>query len=180
MCRDALQTLKAGLAGTATTKLVDVLEAAFGVAEAEDEVPDIQPTPAEAEEVLPPSAFVPKAAGTLDQPSTSGLKHKAKTDISVLLSIKVLNHQNRGLYLWLMLPPFTLLLKRKPPISTLESIPITSVSVKVASLLNLLSTNVFMLVVVMRGVKTLLNVMFSLKIKHKCPLKSISSILEYV
>ena len=29
---DALQTLKAGLAGTATTKLLDILEAAFGVA----------------------------------------------------------------------------------------------------------------------------------------------------
>ena len=82
MRRDALQTLKAGLAGTATTKLLDILEAAFGVAEAEGEVPDIQPTPAEAEEVLPPSAFVPKAAKTLGQPSTSGLKCKAKTDIS--------------------------------------------------------------------------------------------------
>ena len=82
MRRDALQTLKAGLAGTATTKLLDVLEAAFGVAEAEDEVPDIQPTPAEAEEVLPPSAFVPKAAEISGQPSTSGLKRKAKTDIS--------------------------------------------------------------------------------------------------
>ena len=82
MRRDALQTLKAGLAGTATTKFLDVLEAAFGVAEAEDEVPDIQPTPAKAEEVLPPSAFVPKAAKTSGQPSTSGLKRKAKTDIS--------------------------------------------------------------------------------------------------
>ena len=97
MRRDALQTLKAGLAGTATTKLLDVLKAAFGVAEAEDEVPDIQPTPAEAEEVLPPSAFVPKAAETSDQPSTSGLKCKAKQTFQVLLSIKVLNHQNRGL-----------------------------------------------------------------------------------
>ena len=82
MRRDALQTLKAGLAGTATTKLLDVLEAAFGVAEAEDEVPDIQPTPTEAEEVLPPSVFVPKAAETSGQPSTSGLKRKAKKDIS--------------------------------------------------------------------------------------------------
>ena len=57
MRRDALQTLKAGLTGTATTKLLDVLEAAFGVAEAEDEVPDIQPTPAKAEEVLPAICF---------------------------------------------------------------------------------------------------------------------------
>ena len=82
MRRDALQTLKAGLAGIATTKLLDILEAAFGVAEAKDEIPDIQPTPAKAEEVLPPSAFVPKAAETSGQLSTSGLKHKAKTDIS--------------------------------------------------------------------------------------------------
>ena len=82
MCRDALQTLKAGLAGTAITKLLDVLKAAFGVVEAEDEVPNIQPTPAKAEEVLPSSTFVPKAADTLGQPSTSGLKRKAKTDIS--------------------------------------------------------------------------------------------------
>ena len=82
MRQDALQTLKAGLAGTATTKLLDILEAAFGVPEAEDEVPDIQPTPAEAEEVLPSSAFVPKAAETSSQSSTSGLKCKAKTDIS--------------------------------------------------------------------------------------------------
>ena len=49
MRRDALQTLKASLAGTATTRFLDVLEAAFGVAEAEDEVPEIQPTSAEAE-----------------------------------------------------------------------------------------------------------------------------------
>ena len=48
MRRDALQIIKAGLTGTATTKLLDVLEAAFGVAEAEDEIPEIQPTPAEA------------------------------------------------------------------------------------------------------------------------------------
>ena len=82
MCQDALQTLKAGLAGTATTKLLNVLEAAFGVAEAEDEVPDIQPTPTEAEEVLPPSILVPKAAETSGQPSTSGLKCKAKKHIS--------------------------------------------------------------------------------------------------
>ena len=68
MRHDALQILKAGLAGTATTKLLDVLEAAFGVAEAEDEVPEIQPTPAKAEEVLPSSVFVPKAAATSDQP----------------------------------------------------------------------------------------------------------------
>ena len=88
MHQDALQTLKAGLAGTGTTKLLDVLEAAFGVAEAEDEVPDIQPTPAEAEEVLPSSAFVPKAAEASDQPSTSGLKRKAKTDISGASKLK--------------------------------------------------------------------------------------------
>ena len=67
---------------SATTKLFDILGAAFGVAEAEDEVLDIQPTPAEAEEVLTPSVFIPKAAETSGQPSTSGLKRKAKRDNS--------------------------------------------------------------------------------------------------
>ena len=84
MQRDALQTLKASLAGTATTttRILDVLEAAFGVAEAEDEVPEIQPTPAEAEEEnLPISAFVAK--NTALKPSTSGrTKRKAKDQLS--------------------------------------------------------------------------------------------------
>ena len=179
MCWDALQTIKAGLAGTATTELLDILEAAFGVAEAEDEVPDIQPTPAEAEEVLPSSTFVPKAADTSGQPSTSGLKHKTKTDISGASKRKSAKPSKSGPVALADATPSTLLLKRKRPISTLGSIPITLASMKVASLLNLLSTNVFMLVVVMRGVKTLMNVMFSLKIKRKCQLTSVSSILEY-
>ena len=96
MCRDALQTLKAGLAGTATTKLLNILEVAFGVAEAEDEVPDIQPTPTEAEEVLPPSVFIPKAAETSGQPSTSGLKPKAKKDISGASKRKSVKPSNSG------------------------------------------------------------------------------------
>ena len=178
MRQDALQTLKAGLAGTATTKLLDVLEAAFGVAEAEDEVPDIQPTPTEAEEVLPPSVFVPKAAETSGQPSTSGLKRKAKRDISGASKCKSAKPSKSGPIALADATPFTLLLNRKPTISTLGSTPITSVSAKVASLLNLSFINAFMLVVV-KGVKTLLNVMFSLKIKCKCPLTSVSSISEY-
>ena len=82
MRRDALQTLKASLAGTATTRILDVLEAAFGVAEAEDEVPEIQPTPTEAEEEnIPTSAFVAK--DTALKPSTSGrTKRKAKDQLS--------------------------------------------------------------------------------------------------
>ena len=81
MRRDALQTLKASLAGTATTRILDVLEAAFGVAEAEDEIPEIQPTPTEAaEENLPVSAFVAKDDTVA--PSTSGRKRKAKDQLS--------------------------------------------------------------------------------------------------
>ena len=81
MRRDALQTLKASLAGTATTRILDILEAAFGVAEAEDEVPEIQPTPAEAkEENLPSSAFVAKDDTVA--PSTSSKKRKAKGQLS--------------------------------------------------------------------------------------------------
>ena len=94
---DALQTLKAGLSGTATTKLLDVLEAAFGVAEAEKEVPNIQPTPVEAEEVLPSSAFVPKAADTWINQAHLGSNVKPRQTFQVLLSVKVLNHQNLGL-----------------------------------------------------------------------------------
>ena len=79
MRRDALQTLKASLAGTATTRILDVLEAAFGVAEAEDEVPEIQPTPAETSESIPGSAFVTKDETSL--PSTRS-KRKAKDQLS--------------------------------------------------------------------------------------------------
>ena len=80
MRRDALQTLKAGLAGTATTRILDVLEAAFGVAEAEDEVPEIQPTPAEAtEENLPATAFIAK--DETSAPNTRS-KRKAKDQLS--------------------------------------------------------------------------------------------------
>ena len=83
MRRDALQSLKAGLAGTATTCLLDVLEASFGVAEPEDEVPEIQPTPAEAEEEnIPASAYVAKDEFA-SAPSTSGrAKRKVKSQMS--------------------------------------------------------------------------------------------------
>ena len=120
MCRDALQTLKAGLAGTATTKLLDVLKAAFGVAEAEDEVPDIQPTPAETEEVLPPSTFVPNAK-TSGQPSTSGLKRKAKMDISGASKRKSAKPSKSGPVALADATPFY-------PIFTLGSTPFTLVS----------------------------------------------------
>ena len=179
MRRDALQTLKAGLAGTATTKLLDVLEAAFGVAEAEDEVPDIQPTPAETEEVLPPSTFVPKAAKTSGQPSTSGLKRKAKTDISGASKRKSAKPSKLGPVALADTTPFYPTAKEKANYLHIGVDPFTLVSTKVASLLDLSFINAFMLVVVVRWVKTLLNVMFSLKIKHKCPLTSVGCILEY-
>ena len=180
MRRDALQMLKAGLAGTATTKLLDILEAAFGVAEAEDEVPDIQPTPAKAEEVLPPSAFVPKAADTLGQPSTSGLKRQAKTDTSGASKHKSAKPSKLGPVALADATPFYPTAKEKATYLHIGVDPHYIDQCEGSRSLNLLSTSVFMLVIVMRGVKSLLNVMFSLKIKHKCPLTSVSSILEYV
>ena len=74
---DSIRTLKSALAGTATSKLTDVLEAVFGVPEEftpkmEEEEPD------EVEEDLPAEGVVPKSSETEAGPSTSkGTKRKA-------------------------------------------------------------------------------------------------------
>ena len=74
---DSIRSLKSALAGTATSKLTDVLEAVFGVPEEftpemEEEEPD------EAEEDLPAEGAVPKSSEAEAGPSTSkGTKRKA-------------------------------------------------------------------------------------------------------
>ena len=74
---DSIRTLKSALAGTATSKLTDVLEAVFGVPEeftpeVEEEEPD------EVEEDLPAEGAVPKSSEVEAGPSTSkGIKRKA-------------------------------------------------------------------------------------------------------
>ena len=74
---DSIRTLKSALAGTATSKLTDVLEAVFGVPEEftpemEEEEPD------EVEEDLPAEGVVPKSSEAEAGPSTSkGTKRKA-------------------------------------------------------------------------------------------------------
>ena len=74
---DSIRTLRSALAGTATSKLTDVLEAIFGVPEEftpemEEEEPD------EAEEDLPAEGAVPKSSEVEAGPSTSkGTKRKA-------------------------------------------------------------------------------------------------------
>ena len=74
---DSIRTLRSALAGTATSKLTDVLEAVFGVPEEftpemEEEEPD------EVEEDLPAEGAVPKSSEVEAGPSTSkGTKRKA-------------------------------------------------------------------------------------------------------
>ena len=74
---DSIRTLRSALAGTATSKLTDVLEAVFGVPEEftpemEEEEPD------EVEEDLPAEGAVPKSSEVEAGPSTSkGTKYKA-------------------------------------------------------------------------------------------------------
>ena len=49
---DAVKVMKTALAGTATTKFIDVMEAVFGVDE--EEAPELEPTPGDEEEYIPP------------------------------------------------------------------------------------------------------------------------------
>ena len=74
---DSIRTLKSALAGTATSKFTDFIEAVFGVdeefaPELEEEEPD------EAEGEIPAEGAVTKGAEGGSEPSTSkGVKHKA-------------------------------------------------------------------------------------------------------
>ena len=69
-----VKVMKAALAGTATTKFINVFEAAFGEEEDEEDVPELAPTAKEKEEVLPPEAVSTKQEADvefIDQPGTS-------------------------------------------------------------------------------------------------------------
>ena len=71
---DAVKVMKAALTGTATTKFVDVLEAAFGEEENKEEVSTIVPTEKEKEETLPKEAVLTKSEADtefFDQPEAS-------------------------------------------------------------------------------------------------------------
>ena len=76
---DSIHTLKLALAGMATSKFTDVMEAVFGVEEEfapelEEEEPD------EAEEEVPAEGVITKGAEGGPEPSTSkGVKHKASS-----------------------------------------------------------------------------------------------------
>ena len=79
---DSIRTLKSALAGTATSKFTDVMEAVFGVdkefaPELEEEEPD------EAEGEMPAEGVITKGAEGGPKPSTSkGVKHKASGSAS--------------------------------------------------------------------------------------------------
>ena len=74
---DAVKVMKAALSGTATTKLLDVLEGAFGEEENEEDIPDLTPTEKETDETLPDEAVTTKREADVefdtDQPGTSGI-----------------------------------------------------------------------------------------------------------
>ena len=148
--------------------------------EAEDEVPDIQPTHVEAEEVLPSSAFVPKAADTLGQPGTSGLKHKAKTDISGASKCKSAKPSKLGPVALADANPFYPIAKEKVTYLHIGVDPHYIGQCKGSQFTKLSVYQCFYAHHCRERVKTLRNVMFSLRIKHKCELTSVSSILEYV
>ena len=67
-----MHVMKAALAGTTTTKFLDVLEGAFGEEEDEELAPELFPTEAEPEEDLPKEAMTSKEEADIefDQPST--------------------------------------------------------------------------------------------------------------
>ena len=71
---DVVKVMKAALAGTATTKFLDVFEAAFGEEEDEEDIPELAPTAKDKEEVLPSEAISTKQEADVefaDQPGTS-------------------------------------------------------------------------------------------------------------
>ena len=57
---DAIKVMKTALAGTATTKFLDVMEAVFGVDENHEDVPEFLPTPGDDDDVIPVEAMVTK------------------------------------------------------------------------------------------------------------------------
>ena len=78
---DAVRTMKAALAGTASTKFLNVFKAAFGEEEDESEVTDFVPTEQEEEEDLPEGAVTTtkKADTDFGEPSTSAEKWKTRS-----------------------------------------------------------------------------------------------------
>ena len=57
---DAIKVMKTALAGTATTKFLDVMEAVFGIDENPEDVPEFLPTPGDDDDVIPVEAMVTK------------------------------------------------------------------------------------------------------------------------
>ena len=73
--------MKAALAGTATTKFLNVMEAAFSEEENEEEVPDIVPTEEDQPEHLPSGVMTTKEEADIEfgEPSTSTAPTKRQT-----------------------------------------------------------------------------------------------------
>ena len=76
--------MKVALTGTATTKFLNVMEAAFGEEENEEEVPNIAPTEEDQPENLPPGVMTTKEEADVEfgEPSTSAVPTKRQTHSS--------------------------------------------------------------------------------------------------
>ena len=74
LCWDAVKVMKAAMARTATTKFLDVFEAAFGEEENAEEVPELHPTEKEENKILPAAAMTTQVEADIeftDEPGTS-------------------------------------------------------------------------------------------------------------
>ena len=72
---DAVRVIKTALAGTATTKFTDMMEAVFGIDENEEDIPEITPTAPEEDEEVPESMYATLGEAIEEEvPSTSAGK----------------------------------------------------------------------------------------------------------
>ena len=76
--------MKAALTGTATTKFLNVMEAAFGEEENKEDIPDIVPTEEDQPEHLPSDVMTTKEEVDIEfgEPSTSAAPTKRQTHSS--------------------------------------------------------------------------------------------------
>ena len=137
---DSIHTLKSALAGTATSKFTDVMEAVFGVDE--EFVPELEEEePDEAEGEIPAKGVITKGAKGGLEPSTSkGVKRKASG--SAASRCKQSKPTKAGVCLLEDATPFSLLMLRDT--CTLGSLPNIFPNVREVNILKLPSTFVSM------------------------------------
>ena len=181
---DAVRVMKAALAGTATTKFLNVMEAAFSEEENEEEVPDIVPTEEDQPEHLPSGVMTTKEEADIEfgEPSTSAAPTKRQT--IPLLSNHLLNApvsrrlrvRSVGLLLSAMLMVFFQRKATNKPICTPVYPMSTFHEERVALTPKLPSTDVIMQEFAVREEGSLKSVTQFVKAGDRCPHTSANSI----